>query len=53
MERRSYRNEQDITLLQNFNAAAIKKSGGCGYLHPGFKPWQREDSYAKKIGKST
>lgn len=35
MKGRSYRDERDITLLQNFNAAAIKSSGGCGYLHPG------------------
>jgi len=35
MKRRSYRSEQDIILLQDFNAAPIKKSGGCGYLHPG------------------
>lgn len=35
MKRRSYINEQDVILLQDFNAMSIKDSGGCGYLHPG------------------
>lgn len=35
MKQRSYRTDDDIRLLQNFNAESIKRSGGCGYYHPG------------------
>jgi ribosomal protein S18 acetylase RimI-like enzyme len=35
MRRRTYERESDVVLLQDFNAAAIAATGGCGYLHPG------------------
>jgi GNAT superfamily N-acetyltransferase len=38
MNPRPYREAADIFLLQNFNAHAIKASGGCGFLHPGDIP---------------
>ena len=38
MERRAYRGEQDVALLQAFNAAAIAATDGCGFLHPGDIP---------------
>lgn len=38
MIKRPYRGEADITLLQNFNAAAIAATNHCGYLHPGDIP---------------
>ena len=38
MKVRSYQGGSDIRLLQDFNAAAIAVTGGCGYLHPGDIP---------------
>ncbi|MEJ2169797.1 MAG: GNAT family N-acetyltransferase [Desulfobacterales bacterium] len=35
---RSYTGEADLKLLQNFNAAAIRATDHCGYLHPGDIP---------------
>ena len=37
-ERRPYRNADDLARLQAFNAAAIRDTGGLGYLHPGDIP---------------
>ena len=38
MKKRTYREGGDITLLQDFNAASIAITAGCGYLHPGDIP---------------
>jgi mycothiol synthase len=38
MIRRTYTGEADLTLLQDFNAAAISATDHCGYLHPGDIP---------------
>lgn len=38
MKKRTYRNAADLTLLQDFNAAAIAVTDHCGYLHPGDIP---------------
>jgi ribosomal protein S18 acetylase RimI-like enzyme len=38
MNRRTYLNEADLLLLQEFNAAAIALTDHCGYLHPGDIP---------------
>ena len=35
MSIRRYRGETDVAPLQTFNAEAIAKTDGCGYLHPG------------------
>ncbi len=38
MKRRTYTGEADLSLLQEFNAAAIAATNHCGYLHPGDIP---------------
>jgi mycothiol synthase len=38
MKRRTYQGDLDLKLLQDFNAAAIAETDGCGYLHPGDIP---------------
>lgn len=38
MKRRTYTGAADLTLLQEFNAAAIAVTDHCGYLHPGDIP---------------
>jgi mycothiol synthase len=38
MKKRPYSGDSDIQLLQDFNAAAIALTNGCGYLHPGDIP---------------
>ncbi|MBC8504771.1 MAG: hypothetical protein ISR58_04200 [Anaerolineales bacterium] len=38
MCRRTCQGELDLELLQDFNAAAIAETDGCGYLHPGDIP---------------
>ena len=38
MNQRPYTRENDIHLLQAFNAAAIAESAGCGFVHPGDIP---------------
>ena len=38
MKKRSYTGAADLTLLQDFNAAAIAVTDHCGYLHPGDIP---------------
>ena len=35
MNMRRYQGETDVALLQTFNAEAIAKTDGCGYMHPG------------------
>ncbi|MEN8113450.1 MAG: GNAT family N-acetyltransferase [Actinomycetota bacterium] len=35
MNRRRYRGEADVDLLQEFNANAIRETDGCGFVHPG------------------
>jgi mycothiol synthase len=35
MNKRQYRGEADLALLQDFNSAAIAVTDHCGYLHPG------------------
>jgi GNAT superfamily N-acetyltransferase len=38
MRRRPYESDDDVALLQAFNAAAAAETGGCGYVHPGDIP---------------
>jgi ribosomal protein S18 acetylase RimI-like enzyme len=38
MNRRPYAGDYDVKLLQDFNAAAIAETKGCGYVHPGDIP---------------
>ena len=38
MKQRQYSGEDDLQLLQNFNAEAIAQTDHCGYLHPGDIP---------------
>jgi len=38
MIRRAYSGEADLKMLQDFNAAAIRATDHCGYLHPGDIP---------------
>lgn len=38
MNVRRYRDEEDVVLLQAFNAAAIAETDGCGFIHPGDIP---------------
>ena len=38
MRKRPYTGEADLTLLQDFNAAAIAATNHCGYVHPGDIP---------------
>ncbi|MCA9998089.1 MAG: GNAT family N-acetyltransferase [Anaerolineales bacterium] len=38
MIKRTYANEADLKLLQDFNAAAIAVTDHCGYVHPGDIP---------------
>ncbi len=38
VRRRAYQDASDLQLLQSFNSAAIAKTKGCGYLHPGDIP---------------
>lgn len=38
LKKRTYSGETDIKLLQEFNASAIARTNGCGYLHPGDIP---------------
>jgi len=38
MNRRQYKSEADLKLLQEFNAAAIAETKGIGYVHPGDLP---------------
>ena len=38
MQHRPYRTDEDVVLLQAFNAAAITETDHCGYLHPGDIP---------------
>lgn len=35
MKTRRYRAGEDVALLQSFNAEAIAKTDGCGFMHPG------------------
>jgi ribosomal protein S18 acetylase RimI-like enzyme/heme-degrading monooxygenase HmoA len=35
MRRRPYERDDDLGLLQTFNAESIALTGGCGYVHPG------------------
>ncbi len=38
MKERRYRDGRDVALLQDFNAAAIGATDGCGFIHPGDIP---------------
>lgn len=38
MIERRYRDARDVALLQDFNAAAIAATHGCGFIHPGDIP---------------
>ena len=38
MQRRPYQRDEDVALLQAFNAESIAPTGGCGYVHPGDIP---------------
>jgi GNAT superfamily N-acetyltransferase len=38
VKKRPFRSDNDLKLLQDFNAAAIAKTNHCGYLHPGDIP---------------
>jgi ribosomal protein S18 acetylase RimI-like enzyme len=38
MNKRPYHMDSDLKLLQDFNAAALAETDGCGYLHPGDIP---------------
>jgi len=38
MNRRSYKGASDLKLVQDFSAAAIAETDGCGYIHPGNIP---------------
>ncbi len=38
MNQRPYGTPEDLKRLQDFNAAAIAKTNGCGFLHPGDIP---------------